>query len=274
MPLAIHSLHYREAVRRWRVDTHHHRVHQWYCCIHGALELTLEGQTLALGPEQSVLVRPNARRHLEAPDRAPGYLVALFENRSLDLETSCHRILTLPSNLRDDLLALVGEVRSGESVDGPHLRQALLVRLLIGAVRANRVHQTNAPSALNAALHRSVAEKTDAFMSSVCHRPVSRAEIAHAVALSEPHLARLFKAATGSSLMQRLTEHRMARARALLLETSRPITVIAGEVGFASFSHFALVFKRTVGVTPSDYRRSGGHAWSVRPGPPGARTRG
>jgi transcriptional regulator GlxA family with amidase domain len=93
------------------------------------------------------------------------------------------------------------------------------------------------------------------------HRPLRRGEIAAAVHLSEPHLARIFRSATGRSVVQRLTELRVAIAKSLLLESTLSVGQIAGEVGIISFSHFARTFKSQVGVSPGDYRRTGGRSW-------------
>jgi AraC family transcriptional regulator len=46
----------------------------------------------------------------------------------------------------------------------------------------------------------------------------------------------------------------MTEARRLLRETDKSIIAIGLDVGYSSPSHFAQVFKRAVGVSPSDYR--------------------
>jgi AraC family transcriptional regulator len=46
----------------------------------------------------------------------------------------------------------------------------------------------------------------------------------------------------------------MAEARRLLRETERSVIEIGLEVGYSSPSHFAQIFRREVGITPSDYR--------------------
>jgi AraC family transcriptional regulator len=48
----------------------------------------------------------------------------------------------------------------------------------------------------------------------------------------------------------------MNRARQLLLETDRSVIDIGLEVGYSSPSHFSQVFRREIGVTPSDYRQA------------------
>jgi AraC family transcriptional regulator len=46
----------------------------------------------------------------------------------------------------------------------------------------------------------------------------------------------------------------MAEARRLLRETDRGIIEIGLDIGYSSPSHFAKVFRKAVGVTPSEYR--------------------
>jgi len=250
-------LHYREADPDWRVGEHHHDVHQWYICLHGGLRVRVGGDLHLLEPDRSVIVPPRANRELLVLRRAPGYLVAMFDPAHIDIAPITNRLLILPTALRDDLHALIEELRNpGE--DHHLLLRALLLRLLIGHKRAPLPATL---SSLNARSHDAVIAAAEDYMRANLHRPLRRAEIAAAVHLSEPHLARLFRAATGMSVLQRLTELRIASAKSLLVESVLSVGQIAGEVGIISFSHFARTFKEHVGVSPSDYRRSGGRVW-------------
>jgi AraC family transcriptional regulator len=47
----------------------------------------------------------------------------------------------------------------------------------------------------------------------------------------------------------------MNEARRLLRETKMGIVDVALEVGYANPSHFARLFRRETGLSPSDYRR-------------------
>jgi AraC-like DNA-binding protein len=250
-------MHYREADPDWQVGEHHHDIHQWYLCLHGGLRVRVGGDLHLLEPDRSVIVPPRAKRELLVLRRAPGYLVAMFDPVGIDVAQITGRVLTLPTFLRDDLHALIEELRSpGE--DHRLLARALLLRLLIGHKRAR---PAGAVSGLNARSHDAVIAAAEGYMRLNLHRPLRRAEIAAAVHLSEPHLARIFRAATGRSVVQRLTELRVANAKSLLLESTLSVGQIAGEVGIISFSHFARTFKGLVGVSPGDYRRTGGHSW-------------
>jgi AraC family transcriptional regulator len=48
----------------------------------------------------------------------------------------------------------------------------------------------------------------------------------------------------------------MLQAQRLIRETSRSLIEIALEVGYTSPSHFAQVFRRMVGLTPTEFRNA------------------
>lgn len=73
--------------------------------------------------------------------------------------------------------------------------------------------------------------------------------------LSKFHFQRLFKSALGVSPSRYHINLRMNLARRLLRETKQSIVEVALEVGYANPSHFAQLFRRETGLSPSDYRR-------------------
>jgi AraC family transcriptional regulator len=77
---------------------------------------------------------------------------------------------------------------------------------------------------------------------------------AHA-GLSKFHFHRLFKNAMGVSPARYHMNSRMDVARRLLRETKKTVVNVALDVGYANPSHFAKLFRRETGLSPSDYRR-------------------
>jgi AraC-like DNA-binding protein len=263
-PIRIDSLFYREAGLAYHTGAHEHRVHQWFFCLHGGMTIAVNGTFHELHPEESLIIPPRAQRETWCRQKAPGYLVCIFDAQRLEVAPMIGQVMKMPSELREDLHALVAELRTPTGAESPFLSSALVVRLLIGHLRTVRQGQPQgAPlSALNAMRHQEVVDQAEVFMHKNLHRQLLRQEIAAAVSVSEPHLARLFRAATGKTVLQRLTDMRIVQAKALLLESTLSVTQIAGEVGLSSFSHFTRIFKRAMGVAPSDYRRSGGKSWA------------
>ena len=56
--------------------------------------------------------------------------------------------------------------------------------------------------------------------------------------------------------LQFVTRQRITRAQQLIRETSRNLIEVGLEVGYSNPSHFAQVFRRVVGVTPTEFRSS------------------
>ncbi|WP_221033075.1 helix-turn-helix domain-containing protein [Actomonas aquatica] len=78
--------------------------------------------------------------------------------------------------------------------------------------------------------------------------------LAAEVGMSESHFSRMFKGNTGFSPSRYFIRLRISKAQELLRQTTRPIIEIGLEVGYASPSHFAHVFRRETGTTPQAYR--------------------
>lgn len=73
---------------------------------------------------------------------------------------------------------------------------------------------------------------------------------------SPPHLHRLSQRAYGRSPIQQLIHLRIERSQNLLLNTQWPISHIANYVGYSNIFNFSKRFKKSVGVSPSDFRRA------------------
>jgi AraC-like DNA-binding protein len=85
--------------------------------------------------------------------------------------------------------------------------------------------------------------------------PVTLADADAAAGLSPWHFLRTFRAAFGETPHAFLTRLRLARARHLLATADRSVTAVCLDVGFSSLGSFSHLFTRTVGVSPSAYRR-------------------
>ena len=70
------------------------------------------------------------------------------------------------------------------------------------------------------------------------------------------HFAAQFRVSTGIRPHEYLLRRRIERARDLLLQHDSSIADIALSVGFQAQSHFTTVFKRFMGDTPHQWRRS------------------
>jgi AraC-like DNA-binding protein len=85
--------------------------------------------------------------------------------------------------------------------------------------------------------------------------PLSLTDLACAAGTSRAHFARGFRSMTGYTPMAYVQKRRIEKAQALLLGTDQSVLEIALAAGFQNQSHFAVVFRRTTGLSPNQYRR-------------------
>ena len=263
-PITISQAAYKEAGADYFVKPHAWEEYQWYGVVYGRVEMTVDSERFQLDSGKSVLIPPKAVRSPRCKGKPPGYFYLTFRNRSLDLRGVERRLLVIPAELRPDLHALVAELRHVPGRNTQALIDALAVRLLVGLQRrAAEVTKSDqwASSPLHAGYHEEIVRRVQEFMRRNLHQRLTRRSLAQAAHLSAPHLARIFHAVAGQTLVAHLTALRVAQAKELLLASTMSITEIAMEVGYDSFSHFSRVFREAAGVAPSDYRRSGGHIY-------------
>ena len=86
--------------------------------------------------------------------------------------------------------------------------------------------------------------------------PIPIKVLADLASLSCGHFRRAFKETFGTSPHAHIIHRRVARAKELMLTSREPLGQIALICGFADQAHFANLFHRSVGETPSAWRRA------------------
>ncbi|WP_419508357.1 response regulator [Blautia sp.] len=74
--------------------------------------------------------------------------------------------------------------------------------------------------------------------------------------VSSNHFSALFSQNMGQTFIEYLTTLRMNKAKELLRCTGMRSSEIAGEVGYKDAHYFSYLFKKTQGMTPSEYRKA------------------
>ena len=73
--------------------------------------------------------------------------------------------------------------------------------------------------------------------------------------LTPQYISQLFKNEIGVNFLSYLTSIRMEKAKKLLLSTSLSIADVADQSDYGDYRVFTKVFKKSEGITPSQYRR-------------------
>ncbi len=94
---------------------------------------------------------------------------------------------------------------------------------------------------------------------------VKLARVAH---FSAYHFHRIFKGLVGESVAQHVRRLRLERVAFRLMHTEEAVTPMAFDAGYESHEAFTRAFRKTFGVSPSEFRKRHRRAWRA-PAPTG-----
>lgn len=191
----------------------------------------------ALSPEESVLVS------LESASKHDPEL------RELLYETSSHIVLRDPSEVYHVLKRLVLEL-DRPSADKA-MTEMLFLQLLMYISRLRTEQGKRQADQGDIYIKPSIE-----FIHQNYDREIQVKDIAQFVNLHPGYLQRIFKRQMGMTLTEMLTKVRMEKAKMLLQNTDIPIEDISEYVGVSSRQYFHLLFKKSTGSTPAQYRKS------------------
>ena len=83
-PIILREIAYNEAGIKHAVTSHVHHLYQWYCLIHGGVDIQIEEKVFKFKTKEVLSSIPSGlNRSTQCREKAPGYLYALFENHGL-----------------------------------------------------------------------------------------------------------------------------------------------------------------------------------------------
>lgn len=139
----------------------------------------------------------------------------------------------------------------GETAAGTLFADALMLQVLASLLDMARPARARPVAGLT----RRNLQHVGAFMRTRLAEDIGLEELAALTGLSVAHFCRAFKRSTGRSPYQVLIDLRMQHAQQLLCAPAMTIAEVALACGYSQPAHFAKLFRRTTGVTPSEWRR-------------------
>ena len=158
--------------------------------------------------------------------------------------------LRLPESLQAEFSQLfinIEQVHNSGRPFAEEMSMNLLENLLLRAAEEDPRHQQQVRDAR-------IVEACQ-FMTLRLASDLKIEDIARHVCLSPSRLAHLFREQLGVNLLRWREDQRIIRARLLLQSTLEPVATVAREVGYDDQLYFSRVFRKRVGVSPSDFRR-------------------
>ena len=98
-------------------------------------------------------------------------------------------------------------------------------------------------------------ENAKRYIEANYHKKITVEGIATALHIDRKYLRNLFVKYTGRSTKEYLMFYRLNRAKELLTISTIDIAIVASSVGYEDQLSFSRIFKKHVGLSPSEYRR-------------------
>lgn len=99
-----------------------------------------------------------------------------------------------------------------------------------------------------------VIEKINAYIAEHIHEKILLEQVASYVNLSETYLSTYFKEKTKETLKHYILKQKMEYAREMLKNPYISVSEVSFAIGYEDFRSFHRIFKKIVGVTPSEYQ--------------------
>lgn len=98
--------------------------------------------------------------------------------------------------------------------------------------------------------------KAKAYIEENYSRDISLDDVSRHVDISPYYFSKLFKEESGENFIEYLTNLRIKRAKNLLRHSDMNMKNICAKIGYSDPNYFSRIFKKQVGVTPTEYRES------------------
>lgn len=101
-----------------------------------------------------------------------------------------------------------------------------------------------------------IAKQAVAYIQNRYEEPITRADIAQAIGVSENYLTQVFHDEMGIALWEYLNRYRISRSKDLLVQSGMTVAQVAMRVGFDDPAYFSRLFRRHTGQSPRAFRKS------------------
>ncbi|NLT95502.1 MAG: AraC family transcriptional regulator [Clostridia bacterium] len=157
------------------------------------------------------------------------------------------------------LLDLIGEfqleiMNYGQAY--PQMIRSLSTQIVFQLIRD--LHAEEKPGREKVGRDNQYINKAILFMQENYQENITIRDICDLIYFSPYHFKRIFKEHTGRTPHRYLMDIRLEKAKELLARSENSIENIARLCGFVNPGHFAVAFKRSIKMTPSEYRKMHG----------------
>ena len=208
---------------------------------------------------------------------SPNIFIVAFECSSSAMRFFEERKLQVTMNTKQHIAAIIHEASNTFELPSSELHtgelkfkahdvlwggeQTVLIRfelMLIELIRANNKHIVNRSAAQSKkdVIDDDFCLKIIEYMEAHISEKLSMDELSRAMSFSKSYISKRFVAACGCSVIDYFTIMKVDEAKRLIRESNKNFFEISDMLMFSNSHYFSTVFKKHVGMTPTQYKKS------------------
>ncbi len=234
------------------IDTHTHREFELYINLTGDISFLAENRLYTMSRGDVFFARPGERHHCVYRSDAPHEFFWILFNGN-DCANAVSFLLNDPSRnyfspdeeYKEELLGLCFSLLQHNLPESE--RQYSFLRLL-HLLKLSAHDPVDIKSTLPEDLSRMLS-----FVEQHLHKPITVADMAKTLYLSQSTIERRFKEHLGLTPLAYINKRKL-QAAAALLRSGSSVSEAALSLGFSATSHFIALFEKHYGTTPHRYK--------------------
>lgn len=226
--------------------------------ISGRGKVVCDGKTYRLSRGNAFLISGKEKVYYEADKKEPWYYIWINISGSMAdsflKSVSLSRREPIYKTTRPDII----EKRFGELIGLGDEQNSFLVSGAMFTLLGEMVKYSEREATAEYRSPEEYVTLCKSYIQINYYRRITVAELCAYVRLEHSYLYRLFMRETGMSPCDYIIDYKMKRAKKQLLKTNLSVGEIALSVGYADRLAFSKLFAKKTGMSPTEYRQSGG----------------
>lgn len=273
----IFSIHYFECVKDFSYAGEKHNFWEFVYIDKGAINAIADDKNNSLIKGDIIFHKPNEFHKLRANGRiAPNLIIMSFSCKSPAMEWFNNKILRIGNEEKNLLARILHE--TGNAFSSPlndpwllslerrekqifaseQLIENYLEQILIGLVRKEMhigvINKLASP--LKEKTRKDAFNKVVDYFENNIINMVNLDTVCRSTGYSCTYIENVFKEKTGKSVMEFYKFSKLEKAKELIREGDDTFTQIAAVLNYSSLHYFSRIFKKYIGMTPTEYSSS------------------
>ena len=220
--------------------------------------LIVNGQKILSRGGDAIFVQQSCRHHVSLVGNVAGYSRFSHFNALIFGSISALALFEIPSCLRGQPAARIGEINTqlaALNTANADVQRAI-ARKTLGFALIRTLIESGQPTQAGPVTLESLQRLAPVlgYIRDRLTEPISLADLARVMHLSESRFHAVFKEITGDAPLFYVQRMRLQTAQQLLIETDQPIKEVSARAGHADVFHFSRLFRKRFGMSPSLYR--------------------